>query len=691
MKGKLIVLLLIAISSCIIISTALPPSNPSKSLKKFSSCEEIMNFLKANRGVEIEIPYSYFYSIARNAAPSAFKSTFESTTGLDYSTTNIQVAGVDEADIVKNDGKYIYTISGSKIVIIDAYPAEQAKILSEIEFNGTPLEIFINKDRLIVFGEEQSYYHYQYPLKETIGIASKYPYGTSKTSIKIYDISDRENPKLARNLSIDGNYYDSRMIGDYVYAVVNKNIYDYGEISIPRVSEGETSANCKCSDVYYFDVPDSSYFFSTIVAINTQNEEKLESKVFLMGYTQQMYVSLNNIFITYQKRLSSTYYYEKLIKEVIIPVAPIELISRINEISSYNISMYSKLQEIQGLLQSYTQQLSEGERTSFEEKLKGKISKLQEEIAMEMQKTAIHKISINGNKIEYKAEGEVPGVVLNQFSMDEYNNHFRVATTTWNSNSQSKNHVYILDSDLKIAGKLEDLAPGERIYSARFLGDRCYLVTFKKVDPLFVINLSNPRSPEVLGKLKIPGYSDYLHPYDENHLIGIGKEAVEAEEGDFAWYQGVKLSLFDVSKVSEPREIAKYSIGDRGTDSYALRDHKAFLFSKSKNLLVIPILLAEIDEQKYSKIPPYIQGDYIWQGAYVFEPTLKEGFVLKGRITHNPSEGEFKKSGLYFYYYSPYSIKRSLYIENTLYTISDKLIKANALPNLEELKSISLE
>lgn len=696
MKGKLILVSLLIASVLLVIGCFTIPPNPKAQLGKFSSCEEIKNFLKANA----EMPYYYGY-MSRDAVPMAVPAT-AAPKGLaesagkgseDYSTTNIQVAGVDEADIVKNDGKYIYAISGSKIVIVAAYPAESAKILSEIELNSTPQEIFVNRDRLIAFGAEQSYY----PVKGE-GVAGKaiapgyYPYYTQKTFIKIYDISDRSNPKLARNFTIDGNYYDSRMIGDYVYAVVNKNVYDYGEgdISIPKISSGsEAEAVCSCAEVYYFDVPDSSYLFSTITAINTQNKEKPESKVFLMGYTQNMYVSQNNIFITYQKRLSQTYYYEKLIKEVFIPVAPGELVSRINEINSYNISMYSKMQEIQSLFQNYMRSLSQEERVSFEKRIQEKMSKLQEEIAREMQKTVIHRISIEGSKIEHKAEGEVPGTVLNQFSMDEHNGYFRIATTTgetWRSGSTSKNHVYVLDSSLKIAGKLEDLAPGERIYSARFMGDRCYLVTFKKIDPLFVIDLSKPQSPKVLGKLKIPGYSDYLHPYDENHIIGIGKETVEAEEGNFAWYQGVKLSLFDVSDVEHPKELAKYNIGDRGTDSYALHDHKAFLFSKSKNLLVIPVLLAEIDEQKYSgEIPPNAYGDYVWQGAYVFELTLEKGFVLKGKIAHG---GEFEKSG--YYYDSPYSVKRSLYINTTLYTISDKIIKANALDTLSELAKITL-
>jgi len=278
--------------------------------------------------------------------------------------------------------------------------------------------------------------------------------------------------------------------------------------------------------------------------------------------------------------------------------------------------------------------------------------------------------------------------------MDEYNGFFRIATTTghlsWiSSEATSRNHVYVLDMDLNIVGRLEDLAPGERIYSARFMGDRCYLVTFKKVDPLFVIDLEDPTNPTVLGQLKITGYSDYLHPYDENHIIGIGKETVEAEEGDFAWYQGVKISLFDVSDVGNPKEIDKYEIGDRGTDSPVLSDHKAFLFDRTKNLLVIPVLVAEIDEEKYPNgVPPNMYGDYVWQGAYVFNVTVDQGFVLKGGITHLEGDSDLKKSGYYFY--SSYSVKRSLYIDNVLYTISDKKIKMNNLEDLTEINEIEL-
>jgi uncharacterized secreted protein with C-terminal beta-propeller domain len=486
------------------------------------------------------------------------------------------------------------------------------------------------------------------------------------------------------------------MIGEYVYVIINQPVYyrEGEEIPVPNItSEGQTKQVCGCLDVYYFDNPDYSYRFTTILSLNTQNDnEDITNKVFLMGTTQNMFVSLNNIYITYTKYMDSRYYTQRLINDVYLPSVPSIIATRINEIKNSVNETYEKIQEIGEVIQNYSQGLSEEERTSFEKVIQEKMTKLQADIVKETEKTVVHKINIKDGSIEYKNQGEVPGTVLNQFSMDEYNDYFRIATTSGHvsrGEATSANHVYVLDSNLATVGKLEDLAPGERIYSARFIGDRCYLVTFKKIDPLFVIDLKDPFNPKVLGKLKIPGYSDYLHPYDENHIIGIGKETVEAEEGSFAWYQGVKISLFDVSDVEHPKEVSKYNIGDRGTDSYALHDHKAFLFSKSKNLLVIPVLVAEIDEAKYPEgIQPYTYGDYVWQGVYVFDLTLENGFVLKGKVSHLENDSELIKSG--YYYSSPYDVKRSLYIDGVLYTVSDKMIKMNNLDNMNEVNKIQL-
>jgi len=568
-------------------------------LKKFSSYEELKNFVKASSHA---YPYYSERSPQTMLLATATENAAKAYSVPDYSTTNIQVEGVDEADVVKTDGEYIYVVSGTSVFILKGYPAEEAEVLSEIDLDGTLRGLFINGDRLVVF-EDEGYGIYKTPT-----------YETPRTFIKVYDVSDRTNSISARNVSLDGYYFNSRMIGNYVYVVINKPAYcQEDEVALPKIYFDDGFKEISPTDIYYSDTSDYSYAFTTIVAVNVQNDDQEPTlKPFLLGATSNMYVSLNNIYITFP----------------------------------------------------------------------------------ENGKTLIYRIHIEDNQIGIGASGEVPGCVLNQFSMDEHEGYFRIATTTghvartW-SEASSNNHVYILDMDLGIVGKLEDLAPGERIYSARFMGDRCYLVTFRKVDPLFVIDLEHPGNPRVLGQLKITGYSDYLHPYDENHIIGVGKETVAAEEGDFAWYQGVKISLFDVSDVENPKEIDKFEIGDRGTDSPILTDHKALLFDKSKNLLVIPVLVADIDEEKYlGEIPPFTYGDYVWQGAYVFNISLDEGLVLKGRITHLEDDTDLMKSGYYFS--SPYSVKRSLYIDNVLYTISDKMVKMNSLENLEKINEVEL-
>lgn len=611
----------------------------TQELKKFASLDELKSFIKATQSQN-----RYYDTMDINVVPMAAeaggtKSADSSNQASDYSTTNVQVQGVDEADFVKTDGRYIYVLSASTLVIMDAYPAENASILSETEINGTPSEFYINGDDLIVFTSGQPD---AVPLKNP---ESSYYYGHSYTGILQYDVSNRADPELEREIYPEGYYFDSRMIGNHVYVIVNKNVWYYDEnddILPPELYVDGKNESVALPDVYYPDIPAYSYRYSTVMSIDLDDtEEKPERKIYLLGDSSEMYVSEENIYLVHQK-----YPYMPrpmpLVEEVVSKIAP-------------------------GAIMPIEQSTEE---------------------------TAIHRIAIEDGKISYEASGSVPGHVLNQFSMDEYSDNFRIATTTgsvsrFRGETKSTNNVYVLDMDMDVVGKLEDLAPGEKIYSARFMGKRCYLVTFRKVDPLFVIDLKDPKDPEVLGKLKIPGYSDYLHPYDENHLIGLGKEAIPADEGDFSWYQGVKLSLFDVSDVSKPKEIAKYEIGDRGTESYALHDHKAFLFSKNKSLLVIPILLAEIDPEQYPQgVEPYQSGDYTFQGAYVFNLDTADGFKLKGKISHVEGEDAYEKSGYYFY--SPYDVERSLYMDDVLYTISKSKVKMNSLDDLEEINEIEL-
>jgi hypothetical protein len=282
------------------------------------------------------------------------------------------------------------------------------------------------------------------------------------------------------------------------------------------------------------------------------------------------------------------------------------------------------------------------------------------------------------NNLTCVAQGKVPGNELNQYSMDEYGEYFRIATTSWAEGFQH-NSLYVLNMNLSIVGKL-NITFGENFHAARFMGDRCYLVTFKNTDPLFVINLTDPTFPTILGELNIPGYSDYLHPYDENHLIGVGKETVEAEGGNFAWYQGIKISIFDVTNVSNPVQMSSVTIGDRGSDSPVLSDPKAFLFDKEKDLLVIPVTVAKVDTSQYSS--PSAYGTPVWQGAYVYNVTLTYGLALGGKITHGENIG-LPPSNLY--------VNRSLYIGNVLYTVSEGKIKLNSLVDLAFLKEVTLD
>jgi len=634
------------------------PASDGK-LKKFESVEEIRAFLAKNmvsggyRGyVKMEAATESAPlvmigcgggDVVASAPPAPAKTTAE-----DFSTTNIQVEGVDEADIVKNDGKYIYVLTGNRLSIIDAYPPEGARILSVIQMEGNPRELYIHGDRLVVLGDE--YRKYPAPIE---------------SFLRIYDISDREKPQLERVVRVDGNYFDSRMVGDYVYVIATQPAYYYDDVI--RVPEIETGTGNLTPEVYYFDAPDTSYTFTTVMAVNVQGDGETEGKIYLLGTSQNLYVSRDNIYITYQKRVPPSYVLERALDTVIGPLVPDRVYERMEEIQASDVSPGEKEEEIEKVLEGYLGLLTHEARKELEADFRERMESLEHEMLKETERTIIHRIEIRDGHIEYRATGEVPGRVLNQFSMDEFDGLFRIATTTgdvWARGAQtSANHIYVLDGGLNIIGALEDLALGERIYSARFMGNRAYLVTFKKVDPLFVIDLSNPEKPEVLGKLKIPGYSDYLHPYDQDHIIGIGKDTVEAAEGDFALYQGVKVALFDVSDVEHPKEISKYVIGQRGSDSEALHDHKAFLFSREKNLMVIPVSVVENDRY----------GRSHWQGAYIFHIDTEEGIRFRGGISH-----------------SGYAIRRSLYMDDVLYTISEGMVKMNDLDTLEEMNRVYL-
>ncbi|MFX0079529.1 MAG: beta-propeller domain-containing protein, partial [Candidatus Hermodarchaeota archaeon] len=298
--------------------------------------------------------------------------------------------------------------------------------------------------------------------------------------------------------------------------------------------------------------------------------------------------------------------------------------------------------------------------------------------------TTIHRLQIMEDTVTYAASGTVPGYLLNQFSLDEYEEHLRVFTTYYDENSRHVSGLSILNMQLELVGSIQGLAPGERIYSARFLGKMGFLVTFYKVDPLFVFNLTDPTNPQLLGELKIPGYSNYLHPLDSNHLLGIGKD-VEFE-GDTWWYQGMKISLFNTTNPFDPQEITNLILGVRGTDSEALNDHKAILVDPEKSLLSLPIRLCEY-ATNVTDVDPWEHGEEVWQGAYVFSlNATNASLTIQGRITHIEVLGAFRED---YWAYRDQFIRRTGYIESMFYAISNSKITFHHLADLSLIGELS--
>jgi len=345
----------------------------------------------------------------------------------------------------------------------------------------------------------------------------------------------------------------------------------------------------------------------------------------------------------------------------------------------------------------------------------------------------VFKFGLDDGGVTFKGRGSVPGRILNQFSMDENGDFFRLATSidSWDSENPSSNNVYVLDKDMKQKGSIEGIAPGEKIYSTRFMRNRLYMVTYQRVDPLFVIGLEDPANPKILGKLKIPGFSDYLHPYDATHIIGFGKDT--EEDKNFVKMKGFKMALFDVSDVANPIQQFSEAIGDQGTYSELLNNHKALLFDKEKSLLAFPITIIEkvssdqLDCTKYRYStclglcqkrcvpstctvdsdgrsnctqdcegpgscisPEYEQYNTTFSGAVVYTLNLTDGFKLRGRVTHY-SDSDVQKMGNYWPYEYDRNIQRALYMDDVLFTVSQGMIKANDINSIKELNSLKID
>lgn len=686
-----------------------PVQVPISDLKKFNSTYDLQQFL-----LDSQARYSQYNfpihgggmsqleplnlgksetTMPAPAAPTTSVNAVPASGGQQYSTTNVQVAGIDEPDFLKNDNKYAYLLSQDKLTIIDAYPGDTAKIISKVglDVNGDSLQnLLLNKDRLVIFYNDNKQ-SYSIPRYDYI----PNPVYTLVTHAVIIDVSDKQNPKILKNYEVTGSYTGARMIGDYVY-FISTSYVDYIHPMPPILQKSEGTSITP--DIYYFENPEMNYNFDTITAFNIFSDE-IDSKTFMMGSTGTLYVSADAIYLTYQKY--QPYYNDESYNKdrffaAIVPLLPSDIQSQINSTESSNIDPFQKWTKISDLLQNTYNKMPENDKDTLFEKIKQAASEYDIKAQQDYRSTVIQKFSINNGTVSYVAHGKVSGYLLNQYSMDEYKDKLRVATTTeyFTSNGTiTANNVYVLDSLLNVVGSLERVAPEESIHSARFLEDKLYLVTYQRIDPFFVIDLSTDM-PKVLGALKIPGYSSYLHPYDDTHIMGIGKETKQNQYGGLEPI-GVKIALFDVSDVSKPVTVDTYLIGGEGTDSEILSDPKAFLFDKEKNLLSIPVSTQSYgqpiplasNQMPDSAIgrpvgimpyPPIMPSD--WKGFYIFGVDPVKGFSLKGIIEHYNGTS-------YEYGYG----SRSFYIDDSLYTVTPDFMKINDLNDIKhEINSIDL-
>ncbi len=466
-------------------------------------------------------------------APDSNAGDGGNSTTPDFSDTNLQEVGVDEADIIKTDGEYIYALNDLGVSIVKATEGALtlvSRIAFEGEKNGYPLEMFLHGDRLVVLCRlykdmDKTDLPKDLPEMMPMDMAySYYGYDNSCIQAVIYDIAERKTPVLVNTFMQDGNYQSSRMIGDDLIILTHQSVgvLDKEDKStyVPSYKLGETTLFFPTEDIYISKRTEGvSYHQSylNLCSVDVSGDVSVNSQVAVYGTSDTIYASHESIYVTGYTHIND-----------------------------------------------------------------GKIA---------MNATKIYRFSLEDGDVALAAEGCVPGGVLNQFSMDEHDGALRIATTVYpyavnghqNENamlSQESNALYVLDKDLKIIGKLEGMAPGEIIYSVRFEGEIGYVVTFKQVDPLFTIDLSDKTKPKVLSELKIPGFSDYLHVYKDALLFGLGMDA-DPKTGRT---DCLKLSMFDVA---DPYDVSEKHVMLVEGQYYspASYNHKAILVNSQKNII----------------------------------------------------------------------------------------------------------
>ncbi|MDD1713404.1 MAG: beta-propeller domain-containing protein, partial [Methanoregulaceae archaeon] len=441
------------------------PVDGTTDFRTFSSYEEIEGFLKENQelgGGRWTYPNLDSTGYAGNSSstppggiakdsdsngfspPASPDLSDDDSSSDDYSTTNVQEQGVDEGDIVKNDGGHCYLISRDQhsVFILDAYPAEESRLVCTIDITkGEAKELYLLGDRLVILCTFSETYEYYYNDRMRTG-------WTEGINVLVYNIEDRDSPALFREDAFKGRFIDSRMIGSHFYLIENQY-----ETEI----DNETDLPIPSAEVQYIDEYDESYTFTSVASIDVLSSDASPNiRTMLLGYSTEVYVSMKNIYMTKTRSMSYLEQKEREVEEVLLPLLPDIYRAEISDVITLDMTRSERMDEIDRIMGDYLKNLSGAERTEFYSRWNEKRSEFLERIGLEMEVTEIHRISIGGGFINLKASGAVPGYILNRYSMGEYEDYFRIATTTGHVSREgegtARNHVFILDMDLITVG-----------------------------------------------------------------------------------------------------------------------------------------------------------------------------------------------------------------------------------------------
>lgn len=597
---------------------------------------------------------NYYYGVSGDKsegftvpAATANDSATEETGSQDskFGETNVQIKGIDEPDVMKNDGKYLYTVnSGNEINIFSLLPADNMKLVSTIKFvekegkTEYANSLFVKGNLLVVFSNTYTYRVFEEtPAKqgetatgdkpaESIEPAVDYYYpgyfGNNESVCTVYDISNRTAPKEVKKISQDGDFISARLISNELYVLSSYyvNIYykDYLEdICIPSVTIDGTTKTIPAADINVTKDPEPSYL--VVCGINLNDLDSNPDTAAVLGGGSQAYCTKDSLFVS---------------RTVWAPGVQTNGLGLDIAVADSS-STYS---------------------------------------------TEIYRFAIGGGKVTFKNSGKVAGQILNQFSMDEYDGYFRIATTQGDWGKTSSN-VFVLNEKLETVGKVENIAPKEQIFAVRFMGSTGYVVTFEQKDPLFVLDLSNPTAPKITGELKIPGFSSYLHPVSDTLLLGIGQNG-----NDDGTTPGIKLSLFDVSDPAKPKEVDKYIIEG---DSYseAMNNHKAFMTYPEKDLFGLPVTTYNYqvyDEGGTSGNSSSSSVSFDGMVSSFNTYTVKGGKIVAVRNYLENNSGSESEG----YYYG--GISRGTYVDDTLFTLSGAALTSYSMDTGKVLDTLKI-